>query len=191
MSFQITRGTLSAANGSSEYAYCSTLPTPMICEAPENSVIFDGDIPTLAGLSGHMWASQLLTLTSDSNGMDIRFDFKPTNKTSENIIRMVQVVLFNCPSWQIGANSISVWNITGTPNLISSVTDLSTCCDNLTVICINMDTNRTATIINLKFTEVRMMLHLAEINFYGNATCDYTKQNETYSTWSGMSSVLT
>ena len=129
-----------------------------------------------------MWASQLLTLTSDSGVIDITFDFKPTNKTHENIIRMVQVVMFNCPSWQIGANFISVWNITGTPNLISSITDFSTCCDNLTVVCFNLDMNRTASIINLKFTQVRMMLHLAEISFYGNSTCDYTKQNEIYST---------
>ena len=92
------------------------------------------------------------------------------------------MVLFNCPSWQIGANSISVWNITGTPNLISPITDFSTCCDNLTVACINLDTNQTASIINLKITQVRMMLYLAEISFYGNSTCDYTKQSETYST---------
>ena len=191
MSFEITRGTLSAANGSSKCAYCSTLPKRMICEAPENSVLFDGEIPTLTGLSGHMWASQLLTLTSASNGIDIRFDFKPTNKTDENIIRMVQVVLFNCPFWQIGANFISVWNITGTANLISSITELSTCCNNLTVVCINMDTSRTASIINLKFAQVGMKLHLAEITFYKNSTCDYTKQNEAFSTWSGMSSILT
>ena len=138
-----------------------------------------------------MWASQLLTLTSDSGVIDITFDFKPTNKTHENIIRMVQVVMFNCPSWQIGANFISVWNITGTPNLISSITDFSTCCDNLTVVCFNLDMNGTASIINLKFTQVRMMLYLTEISFYGNSTCDYTKQNETYSTWSGMSRILT
>ena len=74
-------GTLSAANGSSEYAYCSTLPRPMICETPENSVLFDGKVPTLAGPSVHMWASQLLTLTSDSGVIDIRFDFKPNYKT--------------------------------------------------------------------------------------------------------------
>ena len=52
-------GTLSAANGSSEHAYCSTHTRPMICDAPENSVLFDREIPTLVGLSGHL--GQLIT----------------------------------------------------------------------------------------------------------------------------------
>ena len=32
------------------------------CEASTSSVLFDGNIPTLTGLDGDMWASQLLTL---------------------------------------------------------------------------------------------------------------------------------
>ena len=45
------------------------------CDAPDSSVLFDGNIPTLTGLDGDMWASQLLTLQkTNTSRREIIFD---------------------------------------------------------------------------------------------------------------------
>ena len=46
------------------------------CETPTSSVLFDGNIPTLNGLNGNMWASQLLALQiHNRSGIEIISDF--------------------------------------------------------------------------------------------------------------------
>ncbi len=46
------------------------------CREPTTSVLQDGIIPTLTGLDGNMWASQLLTINTTESSIDISFDFR-------------------------------------------------------------------------------------------------------------------
>ncbi len=58
-----------SVNGSSEDGNCSLIAT--LCNEPTTSVLQDGIIPTLTRLDGDMWASQLLTINTDSPTTDI------------------------------------------------------------------------------------------------------------------------
>ena len=70
-------------NGSSSTGNCSNVATSTHsgqsrCDTPTSSVLFDGNIPTLTGLDGDMWASQLLTLRiKNVIRREIIFDFTP------------------------------------------------------------------------------------------------------------------
>ena len=96
--FFLTGDTVSV-NGSSATGHCSSATTRQVvggnmlteCHQPTTSVLFDGNIPTLTGLDGDMWASQLLTLQAKTQpNVPISFSF-PTG------IRRFEVVMFNCP----------------------------------------------------------------------------------------------
>ena len=82
-----------------------------VCNAPRSSVLFDG-IPTLTGLEGDMWASQLLTLNTSTSSACITFDFTNTTdtigQTSYAGVSVIEVVMFNCPARGIRARSIAV-----------------------------------------------------------------------------------
>ena len=78
------------------------------CDAPTSSVLFDGNVPTLTGLDGDMWASQLLTLqllpsTSESR-REFIFDFTRTSPSFR--VERVELVMFNCPEWGIAVQNI-------------------------------------------------------------------------------------
>ena len=69
-----------------------------MCNAPHSSVLFDG-IPTLTGLEGDMWASQLLTLNTCTSSARITFDFtNPTDRcrlTNYTGVPYIEVLMFN------------------------------------------------------------------------------------------------
>ena len=99
-------------SGSSGTGHCSDVSdSGRVCSAPRSSVLFDG-IPTLTGLEGDLWASQLLTLNTSTSSASITFDF--TNPTDRNGltnyagVSVIEVVMFNCPARGIGAGSIAV-----------------------------------------------------------------------------------
>ena len=99
-----------SVNGSSATGHCSSVSSngaTSTCTDPTSSVLFDGVIPTLTGLDGDMWASQLLTLQSMRSTVDVFFVM--------NIPQLegVEVVVFNCPQWGISVKNISVMNISG------------------------------------------------------------------------------
>ena len=75
------------------------------CTDPTSSVLFDGHIPTLTGLDGDMWASQLLTMSPLASTTEITFDFTGTVRVDR-----VEVVMFNCPQWGIGVHNIAAQN---------------------------------------------------------------------------------
>ena len=82
-----------------------------VCIAPRSGVLFDG-IPTLTGLEGDMWASQLLTLNTSTSSASITFDF--TNPTDRNgptfftTVSVIEVVAFYCPAREIGTSNVLV-----------------------------------------------------------------------------------
>ena len=97
-----------SVNGSSEDGNCSIIVTT--CNEPTTSVLQDVIIPTFTGLDGDMWASQLLTINStDSPTIDITFDFEGYFG-----VERVEVVMFNCPEWEISVDSITLYGSTVT-----------------------------------------------------------------------------
>ena len=83
-------------NGSYATGGCSSVSTNTIgqllrCNVPTSSVLFDGNIPTLTGLDGDMWASQLLTLQTNQATREIIFDF------TASVFRVgkIELVMFN------------------------------------------------------------------------------------------------
>ena len=65
-----------SVNGSSENGNCSlTSSVCPRCREPTTSVLQDGIIPTLTGLDGDMWASQLLTINTANSSIAITFNF--------------------------------------------------------------------------------------------------------------------
>ncbi len=91
--------------GSSATGHCSDVSdSSRVCNTPLSSVLFDG-IPTLTGLDGDMWATQLLTL-STSTCSSIILNFKGLI----NYVGVVamEVVMFSCSMRGIGVTSISI-----------------------------------------------------------------------------------
>ena len=84
-------------NGSSADGNCSNVTSDYNCTDPTSSVLFDGHIPTLTGLDGDMWASQLLTLDRVplAPSVVIFFDFTATPDYTG--VEAVEVVAFTCP----------------------------------------------------------------------------------------------
>ena len=73
------------------------------CNAPTSSVLFDGNIPTLTGLDGNMWASQLLALQlHNQSRIEITSDFRGR----PGVVK-VELVIFNCPEWGIAIQAIT------------------------------------------------------------------------------------
>ena len=77
------------------------------CTDPTSSVLYDGHIPTLTGLDGDMWASQLLTLHTTTRRTDITFDFSTTPDFRE--VRRVEVSLCMLVNTQL---SLCPWSTT-------------------------------------------------------------------------------
>jgi hypothetical protein len=73
------------------------------CPNPITGILFDGIVPTLAVLNDNTWARQLLTVptTPDSYYVTVTYDF-----TTNVALGRVEVVLFNCPQWQISVQAI-------------------------------------------------------------------------------------
>ncbi len=90
--------------GSSATGHCSNvLQSGRECDTPRSSVIFDGIIPTLTGLIGDMWATQLLiTLHKSTSSNTITFDFNTVcdinGVTTYTAVELIEIVMFNCLS---------------------------------------------------------------------------------------------
>ena len=96
-----------SVNGSSATGNCSSVTNSsgtITCTDPTSSVLYDGHIPTLTGLDGDMWASQLLTLHSNRS-TNITFDFSSDSKFR---VERVEVVIFNCPEWGVGVQTVAL-----------------------------------------------------------------------------------
>ena len=162
-------------NGSSPTGSCSRLQndsTMTTCFQPPNSgVLFDGHVPTLTGLDGDMWASQLLTIDTTQS---VIFDF--TDTPGYVGIQRVEVVMFNCRQWGIASTTITLRGATArgqTFNFFASVTISSlTSCESLVRVCLSSSVSQP--LIGLQFTHDQDSdwVHLAEVTFYGgNSNC--------------------
>ena len=124
-----------SVNGSSATGNCSSFTNSsgtITCTDPTSSVLYDGHIPTLTGLDGDMWASQLLTLNTTAGGTNITFDFNITPKFSG--MERVEVVIFNCPEWGMAVQTVRLL-VQG--HAIKTITPTITSCDSLEQVCLS------------------------------------------------------
>ena len=165
-----------SVNGSSATGNCSSFaigPLLVICDAPASSVLFDGNIPTLTGLEGDMWASQLLTLqTTNQVRRNITFDFRDTPGFIG--VARVELVMFNCPEWGISVQTVTLLiapSLSGGISVVRTITPSITSCDSLVRICILQ--NILQPVIALEFIPPpgSTWTHLAEVTFYGGGSC--------------------
>ena len=97
-------------SGSSATGHCSSVSSTGVistCTDSTSSVLFDGVIPTLTGLDGDMWASQLLSLQrTTSTRATVLFDFTDTQGyVGLSASGRLEVVMFNCPEKGISAST--------------------------------------------------------------------------------------
>ena len=168
-----------SVNGSSPIGNCSDVTSCLganfrnlsRCEVPTSSVLFDGNTPTLTGLDGDMWASQLLTLQlHNPNRRGIIFAFRGT----PNYIG-VELVMFNCPEWGIAVEVIELQGATsilGTASPRGSFRPTITSCDSLMRVCISSLATHQEKVIILHFTPATgsNRTYLAEVRFYGDSS---------------------
>ena len=157
-------------SGSSETGHCSNVSdSGRVCNAPRSSVLFDG-IPTLTGLQGDMWASQLLTLNTSTSSASITFDFtNPTGRnepTSYYGVSVIEVVMFNCPNREIGTNYVEV---SANGHLFGNIAVSDESCDYLVRGC-NQYISTFSNQIILSFSKRYACVYIAEIAFYSSTT---------------------
>ena len=135
----------------------------------------DGNIPTLTGLDGDTWASQLMILHQPQFGrysFDINFDFSVIPGNME--IGRVEVTLFNCAEWGAVIRYFRLYNYIG--HIITTVYPSVSSCDSLQKLCVPVSTS-SSTIRRLYFSRYSGLhrVHIAEIAFYNNSSpCPYS-----------------
>ena len=162
-------------NGSSATGHCSSVSSngdTSICTDPTSSVLFDGIIPTLTGLDGDMWASQLLTLQKPTDNMRtlILFDFTDV-PGYDGLSGGLEVVMFNCPEQGISASTIEVSTSNSSSGRRTQIMDVNisiTSCDSLVRVCTPIDTVQPTITLDFVFDSgtTSTMVYLAEVTFY-------------------------
>ena len=163
-----------SVNGSSQDGRCSSTPNFINkCEDPTSSVLFDGNIPTLNGLNGSMWASELLTVQiRQPSGIEIISNFAGSYG-----VERVELVMFNCPEWGIAVEGIAIRrasSLSSTRPPIGAIIPTITSCNSLVRVCISSLAITDLQVIYLQFIPApdSNRTYLAEVEFYqDNATC--------------------
>ena len=165
-----------SVSGSSATGHCSSVnknDSRLTCTDPTSSVLFDGVIPTLTGLDGDMWASQLLTLQRIiSTRPFVLFDFTDT-AGCVGLSGRLEVVMFNCPEKGISTSTIRVRTSSSPLVNPTTLTDIKiniTSCDSLVRVCTSIATVLPS--ISLLF-DTSDIVYLAEVTFYA-ASSSYT-----------------
>ena len=144
------------------------------CEDPTSSVLFDGNIPTLNGLNGNMWASQLLAVQlRNPSGIEIISDF-----AGRSGVERVELVMFNCPEWGIAVQAVGILRATSTSTIRTPIWTIrpipSLFCNSLVRVCTSSLAITQHSVIYLQFIPApgSNRTYLAEVGFYrDNATC--------------------
>ena len=157
-------------SGSSVTGHCSNVSNArgrLICRDPTSSVLFDGVIPTLTGLDGDMWASQLLTLQKTITRPTVLFNFTNT-QGYVGLSGRLEVIMFNCPNMGISASTIRVTTYSSPSETSEELMDVNigiTSCDSLVRVCTPIATTQPS--ITLDFVSATSdMVSLAEVTFY-------------------------
>ena len=168
-----------SVNGSSATGHCSSASITNMggvlstCSNTTSGVLFDGVIPTLTGLDGDMWASQLLTLRATSVGPLVAFHFTETPGYA-GLSGRIEMVMFNCPQYGISAGALTVAtsSVSSGPftTLLNGVNIGITSCDSLVRVCRPIATADTIILIQYFFGSGSGWVHLAEVTFYADSS---------------------
>lgn len=136
----------------------------------ETGQLVDGIVPTL-NFETPQWASQLVTQRSTINPpmlSQLRFDFR------EGSARDIEIIMFNCPQWNIGAQTISVIgynNDEEEASLLQSL-DLPVSCSSLVHICVRPFGFRFLEVgFDIQTEENNPWVHIAEVIFSNDRGC--------------------
>lgn len=166
-----------SVNGSSINGFCSEYigqNSKLTCFAPKSSVLFDGNIPTLAGLDSDTWASQLLTMQGQG-GSEEYVNVFSNFFTSGYGLRRVEVVMFNCPEWGMAVGNIVAYGYNASflgSTLVANKSVTTVSCTSLVRVCVLLNTIQP--IIELRFFPPTNLsfVHLAEVTFFNdNSNC--------------------
>ena len=161
-----------SVSGSSATGNCSSVSSTGVrstCTNPASSVLFDGVIPTLTGLDGDMWASQLLTLQTTATRTHVLLDFTDAPNYNGAISGRLEVVMFNCPEKGISASTIRVSTSSSpsgntTPLMVVNIGITS--CDSLVTVCTPIATLQPSITLEFVIGASSDMVYLAEVTFY-------------------------
>ena len=140
------------------------------------SVLNDGDIPVLSGVSdvnNSVWATQLFTLVRAEGGrLIIPFELEDSNHDR------VELAVFNCPALRINAPSVNVYFDTsfrvGRANRSNGTLNTNqvmqnTSCDQLLIFCVEYSGGMSSRYINIEFPfvsdAVSNFVFLGEVTF--------------------------
>ena len=155
-------------NGSTTIGLCpQAFVQGTVCAMPNTSVLFDGNIPTLTGLDGNMWANQLVTLHTNASSTTFIPDFSDTPEFT--IVGRIEVVLFNCPQYGIGVQSITLLRgEDGSPvsDVNIPIDPLLSSCDSLVRVCLNVFSESSFSGLQFDLAENATWVHLGELTFY-------------------------
>ena len=177
MEFSIAGAEIAAVNGSSVISHCSNIEDGRItCLDPQDTVVFDGIIPTLTALSTDTsWAKELLTLSvirqqPIRNNVVIQLNFT-TGEMYSNDLWHIEIVHFNCPQWDIYIDAeftiyILEPNDMGSFSVIlPPLVTVNTSCDSLLNATVSFNSSSSIFRLVLYKTETHW-LHIAEIATY-------------------------
>ncbi len=160
-----------------------------MCIDPTGSSLFDGIVPDLTGLATDMWAEHLVVLSPLNSDIRLKFDFRRGSAADEMTgIESIEIIMINCTSRNIGASTITVWEIdetSGTQFVASSSNYHS--CDGLVRVCINITQPLSFQDVFLLF-DGRLTLYLSDIVFHTNSTCIVNSDGQVPSVISSKSS---
>ena len=164
--YAVTESNHFSTNGSNTYGQCSTIiPFPFTCTNPASSVLFDEHVPTLTELRSPNWASEILTLQTASSYSEIEFSF-----SANPGVERVEVVMFNCPQWGIGAQSITVLEttLTGRRAIMGTASSLQISCESLVTVCLPVISSSQTLTLQFFLQPGSNWVHLAEVTFADN-----------------------
>lgn len=139
------------------------------CQNPRSSVLLDSVIPTLSGLDGNQWARQLLTINIMDSAAEVTFDFTTTGNYVG--VMQIEVVMFNCPQWRIGTNTVSIYGSTSVSDprrIVGYINSISaTSCTSLVRVCTDVEYSTSLPVLTLHFPTSPGLdwTHIAEVVF--------------------------
>lgn len=182
---------IQSTNGSSDVGLCaSPISVPnatLYSKCNSSGSLLDGKIfiPQQLG-KGVLWASLLFTMyVTDSLTHKVMFDLAKTYPEVYNGMHAVEVVMFNCPEWEISASSIKVLGAQSYPPLPFPVVDSTfhsvatkdintTSCSSLVRVCVPVEISGQLPIVALEFhlPPNSSWVHIAEVRFHvSRETC--------------------
>ena len=150
---------------------------------PEMAQLTDGIVPVLTNLEGRSWARQLFTVFNNpirNQELALILDF------SDRVQQInIEVVMFNCPQWNIGTDRIRISGGEDSDNLrtiaLGEAINLPTSCDSLVHICLPAISTILAPFVTLDFSIIgtNSYVHIGEVIFNtGNCPANLLVPNQ-------------